>query len=101
MRFVDFRPERGIRMGKQKAIESAHNEDQPALDELGVLPRLQATAVGELVGLVARNCLSDCQIGKYEATFLPVSIPSKIPSDTVNCNDFSRMSVNARSVKSL
>ena len=42
MRFVDFRPERGIRMGKQKAIESAHDEDQPALDELCVLPRFLA-----------------------------------------------------------
>lgn len=30
------------------------------------------------------NCLSDGQIGKYDATFLSVSIPSKIPSIATN-----------------
>ena len=40
MRFVNFRPQGRIGMGQQEAIESAHDEDQPALDELGVLPCL-------------------------------------------------------------
>lgn len=87
-------PQRGCRSLFSKAIV-----DPPASLTGPGDQQVQASAVGELVGLVARNCLSDCQIGKHEATFLPVSIPSKMPSDTVNRNDFSRMPVDARSVK--
>ena len=89
-------PQRGCRSLFSKAIV-----DPPAPLTGLRHQQVQAAPVRELVGLVARDCLSDCQIGKHEATFLPVSIPSKIPSDTVNCNDFSRIPVDARSVKSL
>ena len=42
MRFMHFRSEGRIWMGQKQAIESAHDEDQPTFDELGVLPRFLA-----------------------------------------------------------
>jgi hypothetical protein len=76
------------------------------IDPPAPLPRfgneqVERAPIGKLVWLVACNGFSDGQIGQHDATFLSVSIPSKIPSDTVNCNEFDRMRVDTPTVKNL
>jgi hypothetical protein len=60
--------------------------------------QIQTAPIGELVGLVARNCLSDCEICQHDGTYF---VGFDTVNNTVNFNEFSRTPVDAETVKSI